>query len=110
MRTARSFCQVNERRGHLTPVAKLQRAFSQAASGDHADGVGHAAIDLDEGDEALAVATFGVFNAQQLETEHGHAHAQHLPGTQMTVGNFCLAQQLVKRVRDVGDRSLVPSF
>src|SRR5260370_21710039 len=51
--------QIEEGGGHLAPVAELEGALAQAAAGDHGDGIGGAAIDLDEGDQALAVFAFG---------------------------------------------------
>ncbi len=79
-------------RGHLSPVAEFQGALAETASGDHGDGVGGAAVDFDEGDEALAVFSARVFDAQFVEAQHGQAHAQHLPGAEMAVGLFGFAE------------------
>ncbi len=95
-RIARAGLQVNEGSGDLAPVAKLEGALAQAASGDDADGIGGAAIDLDEGDEPLAVFAVGIVDAQQFEAAHGQANAQHLSGAQMSVGHFGVAQQFVE--------------
>ena len=57
---------VDEGGGHLSPVAKFQGALAEAASGDDGDGVGGAAVDFDEGDQALAVFTARVFDAEFL--------------------------------------------
>ena len=54
-----SGAKIDERRRDLAPVAELQRALAQAASGDNADGVSRAAVDLDEGDEPLAIFAVG---------------------------------------------------
>ena len=80
--------QIDERRGDLAPVAKLEGALAEAASGDDADGVGHAAVDFDIGDEALAVFAVRVVEAEQFEAEHGHADAEDLSGADVSVGNF----------------------
>src|SRR5258708_3533391 len=79
------YSQIDEGCGHLSPVAEFQGALSEAASGDHGDGVGGAAVDFDEGDEALAVffITARILDAQLLEAQHGQAHAEYLPGTEM---------------------------
>ncbi len=50
--------QIDEGGGHLAPVAEFDGAFAEAASGDDGDGIGGAAVDLYEGDEAFAI--FGI--------------------------------------------------
>src|ERR1700738_2685664 len=60
--------QVDEGRGHLSPVAKFQGALSETASGDDGDGVGGAAVDFDERDQTLAIFSARVFDAQLLES------------------------------------------
>ena len=57
-------CEVDKRRSHLAPVAKLQRALTQSASGDDADGIGGAAVDFDEGDQPLAILSARVIDAR----------------------------------------------
>ena len=54
---------VDEGGGHLAPVAELEGALAEAAAGDDADGVGGAAVDFDEGDEAFAVVAARVVDA-----------------------------------------------
>ena len=89
--------QIDEGGGHLAPVAKLDGAFAEAAAGDDGDGVGGAAVDLDEGDETLAVWTaFGVVDAEALAAEHGQADAEDLAGAEMAVGNFGFAEESVE--------------
>ena len=58
---------VDECGGDFAPVAKLQRALAQAASGDDGDGVGGAAVDFDEGDEALSVFSLRIVDAELLQ-------------------------------------------
>ena len=65
--------------------------MAQSAAGDDGDGVGGAAIDLDEGNEALAVGAFRSVNTEALAAEHCHAHAEDLTGAEMAVGNLSFA-------------------
>ena len=60
------------------------------------DGVGGAAVDLDEGDEALAVFSVRIVDAEFLQAEHGEAHAQDLAGTEVSVGLFGVAKIFVE--------------
>src|SRR6266849_3658309 len=87
---------VDERRGHLSPVAEFQGALSETASGDHGYGVGCAAVDFYERDQTFPVFTARVFDTQLLESQHGQAHAQHLSGAQMAVGVFGFAKIFVE--------------
>ena len=89
--------EIDEGGGHLAEVAEFQGALADAAAGDYADGVGGAAVDFDEGDEALAVGVevavgegsgARVVDAQLTEGEHGHADAEDLAGAEMAVGYF----------------------
>ena len=91
-------CQVDEGGRHLAPVAELQGALAEAAAGDDGDGVGGAAVDLDEGDEALAVAARGrgVVDAEALAAQHSHADAEHLAGAEMAVGDLGFAEEVVE--------------
>ncbi len=88
--------QINEGRGHLSPVAKFQGALSETASGDHGDGVGGAAVDFDERDQTLAIFSARVFDAQLLQSQHGQAHAENLAGAEMAVGEFGFAKIIVE--------------
>jgi len=97
--------EVDEGGGHLAEVAKLEGAFADAAAGDDADGVGGAAVDFDEGDEALAIgvevsvgegAGAGVVDAELAEGEHGHADAEDLAGAEMSVGYFGVVEEVVE--------------
>lgn len=88
--------EVDEGGGHFAPVADFKGALAESASGDDADGVGSAAVDFDEGDEALAVFAFGFGNAEAVAAEHGHAYAEDLAGAEVSVGGFGLAEELVE--------------
>jgi hypothetical protein len=88
--------QIDERGGDFAPIAELEGTLSQTASGYDSDGVGHASIDLDVCDEALAVFPVWIVESEQLESEHGHAHAEYLPGAKVSVGYFSVAKKLVE--------------
>ncbi len=90
--------EVGEGGRHLAPVEKLQRPLAQPAAGHHGDGVGGAAVDLDEGDKALAILAARVDEAEAFASEHRHPHAQHLAGAQVAVRRFGLVQQLFKAI------------
>src|SRR6185437_6497739 len=79
---------VDEGGGHLAPVAEFKRALAQAAAGDDADGVGGAAVDFDEGDEAFAIAAPRLLDVQAPAAEEGHAHAENLAGAEVAVRGF----------------------
>jgi hypothetical protein len=85
--------QIDEGGGHLAPVAELEGTFAEAAAGDDGDGVGGAAIDLDEGDEAFAVGSLGVVDAQASTAEHRQTNAEDLSGAEMSMGDFGLTQE-----------------
>jgi len=87
---------VDECGGDFSPVAEFQSALAQSASGDHAYGVGGAAVDLDEGYEALAVFAVGIVDPEFLQTQHGQTNAEHLAGTEMAVGLFGIAEVFVE--------------
>ena len=96
--------EVDEGGGHLAEVAELEGALADAAAGNDADCVGGAAVDFDEGDEALAVgvegavgqvAGAGVLDTEGGEREHGHADTENLAGAKMAVGEFGVVEQVV---------------
>ena len=104
--------QVDEGGGHFAPVAEFEGSFAEATAGDDADGVGGAAVNLEEGDEALAIEVggavgerfgLGVRDAQALEAKDGHADAEDLAGAEVAVGQFGLADEGVE-VEGVGQR------
>jgi hypothetical protein len=88
--------QINKCSCDLSPVAKLQGALAKAASSDDGNRVGHAAIDLDVGNQAFAILAAGIVNAQQFEPQHGHAHTEDLSGAQVSVGFVGIAQEFVE--------------
>ena len=83
--------EIHEGGGHLSPVAEFQGALAETASGDYADGVGGAAVDFYEGDQALAVFAAWVFDAEFGQAQHGQADAQDLSGAEMAVSDFGFA-------------------
>src|SRR5579872_1829354 len=89
--------QVDEGRRHLAPVAKLERAFAETASGHDTNGIGRAAVDFDESDQPLAVAAARLIDVKAAASEHGHAHAEHLSSAEMPVRLLCIAQQFIQR-------------
>ena len=44
----------------------------------------------------LRSRSVGIVEAEQFESEHGHAHAEDLSGTQVSVGYFSIAQKFVE--------------
>jgi hypothetical protein len=88
--------EIYECGGHLSPVAELDGAFAEAAPGDDGDGVGGAAVDLDEGDEAFAVGPLGVLDAEALAAEHGHADSEDLSSAEVAVGDLGFAEEGVE--------------
>ena len=92
----------------LSPVAELQRAFAEAASGDDGDSVGGAAIDFDEGYEPLSVFSLRIVDAEFLQAEHGETDAQHLPGAEVSVGLLSVAEIFVEGFHQTVALSLTP--
>jgi hypothetical protein len=90
------YAEINEGRGHLSPVAKFQGALAETASGDYGYGVGGAAVDFYERHQAFAIFTARVVDAQLLESQHRQAHAEHLSGAEMAVGDFGFAKIFVE--------------
>ncbi len=88
--------EIDEGCGHLAPVAKFDGALAEAAAGDDGDGVGGAAVDLDIGDEALAVDALWVVDAEAFAAEHSHAYAKDLASAQVAVGDFSFAEECVE--------------
>ncbi len=82
----------------------LEGALAEAAAGDDGDRIRSTAVDLDEGDQALAVgveravgemAGAGVVDVEAGEGEHGHAHAEDLAGAEMAVSDFGFVEEVV---------------
>jgi len=102
---AKVLVKVDEGGGHLAEVAELEGTLAHAAGGDDGDGVSGAAIDFDDGDEALAVGVEGavgemagarVVNVEPVKGEHGHADAEDLAGAEMAVGDFGFVEERVE--------------
>src|SRR3982074_3156826 len=87
---------IHKRRGNLSPVTKLQRALAQAATSDHRNSIGGAAVNLNEGDESLAVLAVWIVDSEFLQAEHREPHAENLPGTEMSVGLFSVADVFIE--------------
>jgi hypothetical protein len=89
--------QIDEGGGHLAPVAEFDGALAEAAASDDGDGVGGAAVDLDEGDEALAVLwsheAAGVVDAEAKAAEDGQADTEDLAGAEVSMGCFGFAEE-----------------
>jgi CBS domain-containing protein len=89
--------QIDESSGHFAPIVKLDGALAEAASCDNGDGVCGAAVDLNEGDQALAVfwidETFRVADTEAFAAKHSHANAENLAGAKVAVGDFGFAEK-----------------
>jgi hypothetical protein len=101
---AEFFVEVDERGGHLAEVAMLEGSLAETAAGDYRDCIRCAAVDFDEGDQALAIgaegavgemAGAGVVDTETGEGEHGHADAEDLAGAEMAVGDFGFVEERV---------------
>src|SRR5262249_17969815 len=88
-KAAATFCELEiaECGSSLAEVAKFERTFAEAASGDDADRVGHAAVYLDVGDEALAVAADWVVEAEKAHAHQRHSQAQNLASAEVPMRN-----------------------
>jgi hypothetical protein len=107
--------EVDEGCGHLAEVTQLERALAYTAAGDYADGVGGAAVDLNEGDEAFTVgveiavcivARTWIVDSEAREREHGHADTKNLSGAEMSVGDLGVVEKVVKRGRHRSNATL----
>jgi hypothetical protein len=106
--------EVYKRRGHFAEVAEFESALAHPGCGNDADGVGGAAVDFYEDDEAFAVgveaavgegAEAGVLDSQPMQRQHGHADAEDLAGTEMAVSEFGFVEQGIEGSRH-GDSML----
>jgi hypothetical protein len=77
--------QITESSGDFAPVTKFQSALAEPRVGDQRDSVGDAAIDLDVGNDALAVGD-GIINSQFPQPQHGQADAKDLSGAKVSMG------------------------
>ena len=87
--------EIDEGGGYFSPVEKFESALAEAAIGDEGDGVRHAAVDFDIGDDALAFAD-GIFDAEFAKAEHGEADAEDLSGADVAVGDGGVFEVLVE--------------
>ena len=90
--------EVDECRCDLAPVAELESALAETAASDHGNGVGGAAVDFDEGDQAFAVFSARVVYAEFVQAQHGEADAEYLSGAKMAVGLFGVEEKFVERL------------
>jgi CBS domain-containing protein len=88
--------EVDKGGGHFAPVAELDCALAQPATGDDGDGVSGATVDLDEGDQAFAVNAFGVANFEALAPQHRHANAEDLTCAKMAMSDFGFVEEGVE--------------
>ncbi len=88
--------QVDEGGSHLAPVAELEGALAEAAAGNDGDGIGGAAVDLDEGDEPFAIQSAWFGDAKALAAEHGQANAENLSSAEMAMRDFGLMEKVVE--------------
>ena len=77
---------------NLAPVTEFQGTFSQPASGDHCNCICRAAVDLDEGYQALAIFSVRVIDCEFSQSEHRKPHPKHLSGTDVAVRLFSIAK------------------
>ena len=78
--------QIAESGGDFAPVAEFQGALAETAVSDEGDGVGYAAIDFGEGDDAFAFGD-GIGNAEFAKAVEGETDAEDLAGAEMAVGD-----------------------
>ncbi len=88
--------QIYKRRSHLAEVAELESPFAEAASGHNGDGVSGTTVDLDVGDESLAMGAARVVEAEEFESVKSQAHTKNLTGTDVAVGDFGFAEEFVE--------------
>jgi hypothetical protein len=86
----------------FSPVTELQRALAQSTASNNGDGVGGAAVNLNKCNQALAVflVALRIVDAQLLQAKHRHAHAEHLPGTEVPVCLLGIAEIFVERFHE----------
>src|SRR5215470_17037039 len=88
---------VNKCRCHLAPVSEFECALAQAATRHHTNRVGRAAVNLNKGDQPLAVRASRIVDPQLLEAKHRHAYTENLPGTQMSVSLLGFPEIFIER-------------
>ena len=78
--------QIAESGGDFAPVSEFEGALAEAAIGNESDGVGDAAIDFGEGDDAFAFGD-GIGDAEFAKAVEGQADAEDLSSAEMAVGD-----------------------
>src|ERR1019366_2808718 len=91
--------EIDKGRRHFSPVTEFERPLAQPAAGHDGNRIGGAAVNLHKGNETLAIFAARVVDAQQFQPKHGQPDAQHLAGTEMSVGFLSVAQQFVKALQ-----------
>src|SRR5579863_6411975 len=89
---------IDERGRNFSPVAELESALAEATACNYGNRIGGAAVDLDKSHKALAIFSAGIFDAEFGKTEHRQAHSEHLPGAEMAMGLFGVAQIFVEGI------------
>lgn len=90
--------EIDEGCCHLAPVAELEGALAEAASGDDSNSIGRAAVDFYIGNEALAIFAARLVDAQALAAQHCHAHAEDLSGAEMAMRYLGQRQECIEGV------------
>jgi len=90
--------EIYESRRDFSPIPEFQRALSQSASRHDGNGVRRATINLHEGYQALAIFSLWIIDRKLAQAKHSEADTENLPGTQMSVGLFCIAKIFIKRL------------
>ena len=106
---ALAVAHVDKRGCDFSPVAKFERALAQPAAGDHRNSIGSAAVDLNEGDEALAVFAEGIVDSEFDEAQHRQPDTEHLSGAEVPVCSFGIAEIFVERFHTSGQIEVVSS-
>jgi hypothetical protein len=97
--------EIHEGGGHLAPVAEFERTFADARTSNDADGVGCAAVDLDEDDGALAIGIELTVrecplprgaDAEAVHRKHRHAYTEDLTGAEMAVCDLRFAEEFIE--------------
>ena len=105
-----SALNINECRCYLSPVAKFQSTLAETASGYDADGVGRTAVDLDDRNEPLAVLAVRIIDAKFFQSQHSETHTEDLPGAEVAVGLFGVAEVFVEGFHNLAVSSQPSGF
>ncbi len=91
-----SAAYIDKRGGHFAPIAKLERALAQTTACHNCNRIGRASVDLYKSDQPLAIFSVRIFDAEFLQSEHGHTHTEHLPSTEVSMGLLGIAEIFVE--------------